>query len=98
MNQHTPGPWNFVEVEYTASQPAVFEVRDDEGAFIASAADEADALLIAAAPELLEACESVIRTTGRVHAGACIVDEVGKGCICHVDKLRAAIAKARGQL
>ena len=83
---HTPGPWKF-EDEY---------VRDASGDIIADPytmptadsgdAMEANAILIAAAPDLLAACKSLIST----------LEECGVECL-GMGLTRAAIAKATGQ-
>lgn len=63
MSAHTPGPWVTVEVGEFASALAVSDengvslltVVDEEGVKFGAVYNEADADLIAAAPELLEA-------------------------------------------
>lgn len=84
MSKHTPGPWRVVEDRV----PASLEVYAGKTA-IAECWRRADALtelanarLIAAAPDLLEALEFVIRG----------VPDTWEG----VQKARAAIAKATG--
>lgn len=89
MSKHTPGPW--VVYEFVDG----YDIRAPEAeCYVATASDpeavwgaigrEADACLIAAAPELLAACEgllSVLPATGH-HA---------------INMARAAIAKAKGE-
>lgn len=95
MKKHTPGPWKWVELEFCGKYHAL---QDQSGVVICddgSASGEyspeidvngANARLIAAAPELLEALEYMLETCpGIDNAG----DEARK-------QARSAIAKARG--
>ena len=87
--KHTPGPWRFDgdwwrrptiyggKVEVATINKAWFPERDGRGG-----EQEANALLIAAAPELLEALELVVTRCGPHSTDGAIA--------------RAAIAKARG--
>ena len=79
--KHTPAPWhvaNGVQVRSEKDQLArVWMMRAGEG--------KANARLIAAAPELLEALESALTI---------LIDSVGD---FDYDKARAAIAKAKGE-
>ena len=92
-NSFTPGPWR-------AEFPDEISVRDADGGRIAILANlkgrlgmkgrrdtsevEANARLIAAAPDLLEALQEMVRTFAKNHALA-------------VDVARAAIARATGE-
>ena len=91
MSGHTPGPWGVAVFKSGARS-----VTNQSGHFVADVQgigqDErnANARLIAAAPELLAACEQVVREVEchcrdypRSPAGSC------PACVC-----RAAIAKA----
>ena len=71
MSNHTPGPWRVFEVpEFKRSDPAKVGVGRDDGADIAHCSgfdsqrskeeELANARLIAAAPELLAACERAL--------------------------------------
>ena len=89
--QHTPGPWSYLAGDGLAWRPSV--QRATEGGFVVAGLsrerEEADAKLIAAAPELLEAlieCEYMI-------------DHCLFGCDAEnaKAKARAAIAKATGE-
>jgi hypothetical protein len=92
--QHTPGPWSLELVEDRSIKhlcPVDSErmslltiVHDDETPFAAVYKD-ADARLIAAAPELLEACKVAFHQTCSV------------GRPKDWEQLRAAIAKATGE-
>ena len=88
MNKHTQGPWEFVDNSLVGPKidnkpvwlrPVI--LRSETG--IA----EADARLIAAAPDLLEALENIADI---------VADEWGTHRPC-VMRAYAAIAKARGQ-
>ncbi len=83
--KHTPGPWNF------DAYGEVFHISNN--GFVASVygktENEANARLIAAAPELLEA----LRLAEQV-----LLDEYGPEFTHpHADIIRLAIAKAEGQ-
>jgi hypothetical protein len=54
MSAHTPGPWTYQE------QAGSFFINSPKRYSLATTSDEANARLIAAAPELLEALETVI--------------------------------------
>jgi len=93
--KHTPGPWYVGSGTYEGRNIySVASVTDDEGftyqPIVASAEDDgikcwdANARLIAAAPDLLEALQEMVRTFAKNHAPA-------------VDVARAAIARATGE-
>ena len=88
MSNHTPGPWH---------QEANTQECDDRGGFfvchpetvcedtaICMVEEEADANLIAAAPDMLEALENIENDDGSIPAGIW-------------DLAEKAIAKAKGQ-
>jgi hypothetical protein len=92
MSKHTPGPW--IVYEFVDG----YDIRAPEAeCYVATASDpeavwgaigrEEDACLIAAAPDLLEALENLLK----VHEG--------EGGTQHnaVDMARAVIAKAKGE-
>lgn len=83
--KHTPGPWvRFCDQGRTiAIMPAG---RPDDICTMAGGATEADATLIAAAPELLAAAEAVLA-----------LDEGEELCVQCV-ALRDAVAKAKGEV
>lgn len=110
MSAHTPGPWTIanyphavvVQTEshkktaYGASRYAAiggFDRSDPEQ----MAEALANARLIAAAPELLEACQAMIEWDAREQDHA--VDFNARMALCRIafDKARAAIAKATGE-
>ena len=92
MSKHTPGPWiiyEFVdgyEIRAPEAECYVATASDPEAVWGAIGREE-DARLIAAAPELLEALENLLK----VHEG--------EGGTQHnaADMARAAIAKAKGE-
>jgi hypothetical protein len=91
MSQHTPGPWEIdqaIRHGFTVySQQAGFIVgyMDEEGRY-GAVESEANARLIAAAPDLLEALEELL-----------VQREGHYSTQTAWDKARAAIAKARGE-
>ena len=88
--KHTPGPW---VAEDRTSKGAGFSIIATEVHFsccgVAHYVGQADARLIAAAPELLEACKRLIGSLGVM-----ICDPDNDGDILFS---RAAIAKATGK-
>jgi hypothetical protein len=92
MNKHTPGPW-----ERHETGPIVGPKLDDKPVWLRpviarfeTGVKEADARLIAAAPELLEALEELYHLIDTAHDG----DRVFTFELAQ--KAQAAIAKARG--
>lgn len=100
---HTPGPWDFDFVSGMKDGYATllwyFVKRDGDNVSIAAdivdpitcKPSEANARLIAAAPELLEALQAIVKS---------LADQDDEGIIEHAQQMidaRAAIAKARGQ-
>lgn len=94
MSGHTPGPWRF-EPGDKFTKPYV--VRGREGGFqvmgLSTEREEADAKLIAAAPDLLEALEAMVFAAGAV----AVPHEGERKCLqLGVDIALKAIAKAKG--
>lgn len=92
--KHTPGPWRLIVGEYGCKrigpdrpghQRGIVEVCATVGLFDEEQ-DKANALLIAAAPELLEALEAILADRWLV------IGEPEP-----LEKAHAAIAKARGE-
>lgn len=81
---HTPGPWKREGIEIYASAPA--NVRPHIARVIYG--DTANARLIAAAPELLEALKHLDNAINEPSLGIDLIEAS--------DKARAAIAKAEG--
>jgi len=89
---HTPGPWTIDREHFSINHPPQTD-NPNECCLIASYgrkrdwAHEANARLIAAAPELLEACRAI----------ALLNEGQGRVNMCEVaGQARAAIAKATG--
>jgi hypothetical protein len=87
--QHTPEPWRYLPGDGLAWRPSV--QRATEGGFVVQGSsrerEEADAKLIAAAPDLLEALKKLCD----------MADDGDVACwVAEWDKARAAIAKAKG--
>ena len=92
MNKHTPGPWTYEQISNNAyvidengSAVMLYRNPDDEM--------KANARLIAAAPELLEALEGMLAIDQENHQRGHDDDDVCK----EVQTARAAIAKAKGE-
>ncbi len=100
--QHTPGPW-LADLEIypvmvrsqSETWPLVDEIGNEEGragAFVCNTGDnKANALLIAAAPDLLEALKEMLAMPE--HDGTFSMGKLRKAT---KDQARAAIAKATG--
>jgi len=90
--QHTPGPWSY------KAEGGRFIIDNQPGRAIACTAgfeptNEANARLIAAAPELLEAAETVLAgLNARIDAA----DPSAVPIFSGIADLHSAIAKARG--
>lgn len=98
QSKHTPGPWIAPDT-FLNNQPNRTYLRQKAygGAVIAdlgetSHVNQADARLIAAAPELLEACKALLMHSG-CPTGHAKADRWAKACA----EARAIIAKAEGQ-
>ena len=84
MSKHTPGPWTAIPDD-TGDEREWYVVTEEEGVLALSVSEEADARLIAAAPDLLAALKFVSTDPCFNVLGSVTHDEV-----------RAAIAKAEG--
>lgn len=92
MNKHNPGPWKITHTEQMG-----YRVSDSTGWGVAivlkDVNDKANARLIAAAPQMLEALEAMLkRFEPEIHDAA--------GCMfknCELCKAIAAIAAAKGE-
>lgn len=106
MSKHTPGPWETDngdnEVNYRKSHPDCITIKDATGWHIArvwldgkSGTAEANARLIAAAPELLDACECAQNRLQQLEDEGFESGQVDAyGRITTLEHLKAAIAKA----
>jgi hypothetical protein len=97
MTQHTPGPWKTSFLDDT-------RIEDKNGSDVAMALGEystesdrmeANARLIAAAPDLLEAAKSAWMLIEQINEFGKCVD--GQTFDLAYDKVKAAIAKAKGE-
>ena len=101
MSAHTPGPWRMVRFEFLEGEelevaryrhPDWWEVRsnpdkDYRSMGVSGHIGEANARLIAAAPDLLEALEDVVKQVLGAEADMWL----------DIKQARAAIAKAKGE-
>ena len=105
--KHTPGPWRFelrgmIENALGGWIATSLDILDADGELVAripgpigdpqGERDHADARLIAAAPDMLAACEALVLADeiGNPTDATLILEEA-------LGKARAAIAKARGE-
>lgn len=88
--KHTPGPWNHGEDGFVYSPCGKYTLADPHYADLDIDEREANARLIAAAPELLAACEQALKVVD-AHRRA----SGGDGDITAA-LIRSAIAKAKG--
>lgn len=104
MAEHTPGPWEaWMPQTHVAGEERTWSVKGPPSDFM-FLREEADARLIAAAPELLEACKLLedadTRHVNCQDCGGQGVGEVCGNCFIFFDAARlarrAAIAKAEG--
>jgi hypothetical protein len=89
MKEHTPGPWkyrtDFMDCPYVASKTKQM-IADVNLIFVSAKEAKANARLIAAAPDLLEACRLTIEAGYHNEASRAAVFAA-----------QAAIAKAEGE-
>jgi hypothetical protein len=101
MNKHTPGPWRAQPREGFEGEWEVVSTCETEWLIAAAAPhidgdpDEANAHLIAAAPELLEALEAVLYWAELI-AGDTTDKEAAANEEASIALARAAIAKVKG--
>jgi len=102
MSKHTPGPWS---IHWGSSGNRCLEIHHEK-TIVAHATDysidgaerSANARLIAAAPELLAALEDSERIISFALNNGMIMGRQHKhDAESHLDGIRAAIAKARGE-
>ena len=105
--EHTPGPWY-----HRPEEPCVEAQLDsgcnilvamcDGGGYVTPAAAQANARLIAAAPDLLNCLSRLVDDLTESHEDELNSDHSGDGPDCsycrNIDRARAAIAKAGGGL
>ena len=109
MNNHTPGPWTFTSEQILDDGVAIHDdircfhlqsgdtvVLDGCGCCESPRLDNpADAHLIAAAPDLLEALEHMLHRAHPAYVGN---DYMREKLIAARETARAAIAKAKGEV
>ncbi|MCZ4330749.1 hypothetical protein [Castellaniella denitrificans] len=99
MNKHTPGPWGNHLVDDTVviipRRPLPRELSVLGHSDVADAEDYANARLIAAAPDLLEALIVAEAALNRIRCTSHTVPWEDTGPA--VEQARAAIARARGE-
>ena len=98
--QLTPGPWTYDKRPRVGASEGC-EIRTVEAVqhtavfagplFVGTVNNEANARLIAAAPDLLQACRDTLTYWESTGFAVC-----EKDCDCIVDQMRAAILKAEG--
>jgi hypothetical protein len=90
MSKHTPGPWRL----WGSADPSqVISAADCFVAQTVGGNDKANARLIAAAPELLEALQDLFGADMEFH----LMGDGKEDQIAAIAKARAAIAKATGE-
>lgn len=109
--QHTPGPWECfpakdsdgdvtISIRGHAEFIATMDTRSiDGGPYVLPPSGEANARLIAAAPDLLEACELILfaaKEPGENPTGA-TYQSMQSALASIIFTARAAIAKAKGE-
>jgi hypothetical protein len=93
---YTPAPWKAVSnYVVTDNLQVICSTADNVrclnfAAEVASLEDVANCNLIAAAPDLLEACKTALVVLGQHYSGNC--------CNARIAQIQAAIAKAQGQV
>jgi hypothetical protein len=92
---HTPGPWKAQPAGYPTRQWDIVADSGRRNVAETICDHEANARLIAAAPELLAACEGVLGVLN--HGTPTKEDGTPNTHWKHIDIIRAAIAKATGE-
>lgn len=101
--KHTPGPWKYIALGQMVETAEPVNMRREYGHIcdLREPVNVADAALIAAAPELLEACKQLIGVIGAHEMDSRDCDRRGGrlcNCLAVATALaRAAIAKALGK-
>lgn len=91
MSKHTPGPWTVVAIDWAETGNARFEIKGIRRTGMA------DARLIAAAPDLLEALKELSRSFIGTYSDDQRSDDEINNHREHLERMaRAAIAKAEG--
>lgn len=96
MTKHTPGPWNFKPANASHKTRYISSPDDSSGGnwIVANILhSDADARLIAAAPELLEALQALFENCAMIHKNWGDGDN-SRAADNAIERARAAIAKA----
>lgn len=95
MSKHTPGPWEWTYRGLYAGNIPVLVPDNEHGSDLTIKSRDADDMLIAAAPDLLAACEQALAAIDADNAHM----EIGRRYAVDEarDVLIAAIAKAKGE-
>lgn len=95
---HTPGPWAVGDKRGVWAGPVVMANDGQRGVAFVCGESDANARLIAAAPDLLAACEALCdRLTGWMDETAADDDDRERQDEAALDMADAAIAKAEGR-
>nr|ELR5167113.1 hypothetical protein [Providencia rettgeri] len=92
--KHAPAPWMATKREF------FIELYDDNGSYVGLTNSTANAHLIAAAPELLDALIEIVQSYDKCsidHNGLCQEHFLQEANDCTFKKANLAIAKALGQ-
>ena len=94
MSKHTPGQWKtWPSIHNGQTYIVKGDYTSKDNGCIAHADTEANARLIAAAPDLLEALQVFLNWSDSVYYG----EDTSRELVKAKDKARAAIAKATGE-
>ena len=104
MQKHTPGPWAIGTTRKSPLRNIIVGYHQDSGSEVVpytvarvpaySREDEANAVLIQSAPELLDALRGLVAEAGDILRS---YDEPLLDLAVAIDEARAAIAKAEGR-
>ena len=94
MSKHTPGPWTAIPRLHLGDSPIIDEAGDSIALVrcedVVPSIRNANARLIAAAPDMLAACEAAVRRLSSTRFNTAADADI-------VTQLLAAIAKAKGE-
>lgn len=92
MSKHTPAPWRVIKKEYPVGYSEYEIAWSEDGELVCDVVyTEADARLIAAAPDLLEALQAVQIDAVGIGSGENAISDKTR------EMVNAAIAKAEGK-
>lgn len=102
-NKHTPGPWKWdfdPQAHMHVLTPGVLRTYLTCGTIHGGSVDRKNALLIAAAPDLLEALEEAVFLLDKHVAGNAFSDDISplvRQTLKHLNRSKEIIKKARGE-